>query len=66
MMRARATSSKRLSVGWAMAFSITVESTVMAWNASTGTNCIRTATATVALSKYSPPSSPMARRKRLI
>ena len=38
-----------------MAFSSTVESTVMAWKASTDAHCIRTATATVALSQYSPP-----------
>ena len=62
----RASSSKRLSTGCAMAFSCTVESTITR-SSSTGLMAlISTAVSMVALSNCSKPSSPSRRRKRPI
>ena len=62
----RATSSKRLSVGCAMAFSWTVVSTMILSNSHLLTTPIDTDASMVDLSSCSTPASPSTRRKRPI
>ena len=62
----RAISSRRLSTGWAMAFSCTVVSTMTRSNSAGRTALVCTAVSMVALSSCSRPASPMAARKRPI
>jgi hypothetical protein len=62
----RATSSSRLSVGYAMAFSCTVVSTITRSNSRLVTAPIATAVSIVVLSNCSTPASPNTRRKRPI
>ena len=60
----RAVSSSLLSVGWAMAFSCTVESTITRVNSFLAISLSVTATSMVRASSSSTPSSPSTLRKR--